>query len=125
MKKHPKSFDRQELPEIYQFTKENVEGFSCLLNYFITELLNVKNGCIFNVSNTAGDSEDELISGHLYFYATSKFANSFTTMIRKAYPQLKTLNIIVNMSNLREDNAKKQFCREAFSYVGIKEEIKM
>eukprot|EP00347_Sterkiella_histriomuscorum_P019780 403340320 len=112
--------------EVYFTGKENIEGLACLLNIFLTPLLQSSHHpAVLNIDNDQDLDENNIKKGQLFFQATINFQDTFTTLLqRQVKGALKTINVKVKFNNLRNNQAKQlRMCEKSFQYLGISDNI--
>lgn len=102
--------------------KETMEGFVSLVNMFISAMvITSSKPCLVNVDNS--DQADSRI-----FYASSlMFKDTFTTLLSKKIPELKTINVVTSYSQLPNDDIDVRIANKlgnyTFAYMGLKPQI--
>lgn len=86
-------------------------------------MLKVDNAGFINVSNNKNDNEQDLITYDILYYSSLKFINSFVDGFRKVNPLVKTLSIWTDFNKFKEEREKELLCENAFSSLGVYDEI--
>ena len=86
--------------------KENIEGYACLLNVFLSSLVSSNNPGLINVDNEDLVSANNDSNKQIFYSSTLKFQDSFTLLMSKQLPQLKSINVKVNFDSLKNNRQK-------------------
>lgn len=111
--------------EVYFSGKENIEGFACLVQIFLRQLLGkTTNPAIVNVDNDEPFDEQHIRKGQLFYQSTIQFQDTFTRLLGKQIKDIKTITVKVNYKSIK-DNFRKQheLCEKTFAYLGLKDTI--
>jgi len=82
-------------------------------------MMNVENAGFINLANCKNDKIDDLLNYDILFYSTTRFTLAFVEAISKAYPKIKTLNVITDYNYLKEEFERENLCEQTFSNLGI------
>ena len=106
--------------EIYQTSKENIEGFATILKHFMLAM-NITNDdpCIINVEAKADDQDGE----NPYFKATAAFNKELMYGLEKRFDKLKTITAKVDFDKYSndDDQLEQNLCPRVFNNLGIQE----
>lgn len=111
--------------EIYYLEKENIEGYACLVNFYMKSLYqSSQNPALINIDNQEAFNENSMKDGQLFYQSTLGFKDSFTSLLNKRLRHLKTINVKINFKSLSNhyDIANKMTAN-TFAYIGIKDTI--
>lgn len=67
--------------EIYFLGKENIEGYSSVLHYYLPALHQVQNSALLNIDTKLDPSQQKNVKRNMYFLAAQTFQDSLTTQL--------------------------------------------
>ena len=88
--------------EIFFTGKENIEGFLCLLSYFLPQMVSkdVDHPALINIDNQDEDADD-IRAGQLFFQSVINFKDTFTKNLPKfVRNKVKTITLKVDFNNI-------------------------
>ena len=122
-------FTRQE---IYFTGKENIEGYTALVHFFLPYLTLIENASVINVDNKPEDPKKlakkmtKSQRGELYYEAATKFQDTFTQQIGREGSNITSINVKVDFATGFESKPQQeQVCNSAFSYLGIVSDVEV
>lgn len=119
-----KKFEDLSYEEVHQIIHNNGEIIAGLTNVLLKPIKKAGNGFIINLKNIKYPSEGEMIYWDLLYYSTTQFSSHFVKAIQRAEPKISVIDVEVNYSDIKKDDAKERLCAKTFGYLGISDSIK-
>ena len=89
--------------EVFFTGKENIEGFVCLLSYFLPQMISkeVDHPALINIDNHDFDDEEDTRAGQLFFQSVINFKDTFTKNLPKhVRNKVKAITLKVDFNNI-------------------------
>ena len=89
--------------EVFFTSKENIDGFVCILSYFLTQMVSteVDHPCLINIDNHCPARDDKAEQGQLFFNSLLHFKDAFTSQLPKhCGDRVKTITVKTDFNNI-------------------------
>ena len=89
--------------EVFFTGKENIEGFVCLLSYFLPQMVSkdVDHPALINIDNHDFDDTEDIRAGQLFFQSVITFKDTFTKNLpMHVHHKVKSITIKVDFNNI-------------------------
>ena len=89
--------------EVFFTSKENIDGFVCILSYFLTQMVSpeVDHPCLINIDNHCPARDEKAEQGQLFFNSLLHFKDAFTSQLPKhCGDRVKTITVKTDFNNI-------------------------
>lgn len=116
--------------EVFFTGKENIEGFVCLLSYFLPQMISkdVDYPALINIDNHDFDDEEDTRAGQLFFQSVINFKDTFTKNLpRHVRNKVKTITLKVDFNNIPTPvnvaEVQQKICVGVFDNLGLTDTV--
>lgn len=116
--------------EVFFTGKENIEGFVCLLSYFLPQMISkdVDYPALINIDNHDFDDEEDTRAGQLFFQSVINFKDTFTKNLpRHVRNKVKTITLKVDFNNIPTPvnvaEVQQKICVGVFDNIGLTDTV--
>ena len=116
--------------EVFFTGKENIEGFVCLLSYFLPQMISkdVDYPALINIDNHDLDDEEDTRAGQLFFQSVINFKDTFTKNLpRHVRNKVKTITLKVDFNNIPTPvnvaEVQQKICVGVFDNLGLTDTV--
>ena len=116
--------------EVFFTGKENIEGFVCLLSYFLPQMISkdVDYPALINIDNHDFDDEEDTRAGQLFFQSVINFKDTFTKNLpRHVRNKVKTITLKVDFNNIPTPvnvaEVQQKICVVVFDNIGLTDTV--
>jgi len=116
--------------EVFFTGKENIEGFVCLLSYFLPQMISkdVDYPALINIDNHDFDDEEDTRAGQLFFQSVINFKDTFTKNLpRHVRNKVKTITLKVDFNNIPTPvnvaEVQQKICVGVFDNLGLSDTV--
>jgi len=118
--------------EVFFTGKENIEGFVCLLSYFLPQMIGkeVDSPSLINIDNHDFNEDPDVVQpGQLFFQSVVEFKDSFTRKLPKhVRNKVHTLTVKVDFNNVPVGNnidVLNKLCKQSFNHLNLKDTLEI